>query len=587
MEASFGHSALSVFDVWPDARDFLADALDSKTAPEDERRRLFDLSLFAGARAWYSALDLTFLIKTSGQLAIPAFDRVRERFPTPLHLANPANADELAHIIRHLGLAVVRVGYIQKYARAFLDNPPRPGVRYRVRNYDRRDVGRRSESTEEPPQWYSTGYLTPDACDDDTEAWEIGHMTQGKYAIDSWRIFCRDEMLGRAEDWNGKGREPEFQPEWMRVMPQDKELRALLRWMWMRDGWEWDPVTGERTVLDDNLRNGTRSSDSDSNTAYEARDPKLATLRLYTPGDMSQRGPSGYGLGGGPAPYGGSSQPEESSGNILDQIRPYTSKAEDVLDNLSEPIKPYLPAIGRFLIVVTFLEDALRIMTQWSEQLLYLHDYRKIPTGITHIFLIVNVIAMVSCSTLVIIRKHSDYAVAGLMGVVVTQALGYGLIFDLNFFLRNLSVIGGLLMVLSDSWVRKTKAFAGLPQIDEKDRKMYFQLAGRVLLIFLFVGFVFSGQWSIWRVVVSLMGAGACVMVVVGFKAKFSATLLVVILSIFNLLVNNFWTLHEHHPHKDFAKYDFFQILSIVGGLLLLVNSGPGQFSIDEKKKVY
>ena len=22
--------------------------------------------------------------------------------------------------------------------------------------------------------------------------------------------------------------------------------------------------------------------------------------------------------------------------------------------------------------------------------------------------------------------------------------------------------------------------------------------------------------------------------------------------------------LHEHHPHKDFAKYDFFQILSIV-----------------------
>lgn len=36
----------------------------------------------------------------------------------------------------------------------------------------------------------------------------------------------------------------------------------------------------------------------------------------------------------------------------------------------------YLPAIGRFLIVVTFLEDALRIITQWSDQLTYLHDYR-------------------------------------------------------------------------------------------------------------------------------------------------------------------------------------------------------------------
>jgi ER-derived vesicles protein len=146
------------------------------------------------------------------------------------------------------------------------------------------------------------------------------------------------------------------------------------------------------------------------------------------------------------------------------------------------------------------------------------------------------------CSTLVITRKYSDYAVAGLAGVVVTQALGYGLIFDLNFFLRNLSVMGGLLMVLSDSWVRKTKAFAGLPSIDEKDRKMYFQLAGRVLLIFLFAGFILSGTWSLWRVIVAFFGFVACVMVVVGFKAKFSAIMLVVILSIFNLLVNNFWT---------------------------------------------
>jgi uncharacterized membrane protein YphA (DoxX/SURF4 family) len=168
-----------------------------------------------------------------------------------------------------------------------------------------------------------------------------------------------------------------------------------------------------------------------------------------------------------------------------------------------------------------------------------------VPTGLNHIFLIVNVIAMTTCSGLVITRKHSDYAVGGLIGVVVTQALGYGLIFDLNFFLRNLSVMGGLLMVLSDSWVRKTKAFAGLPEIDEKDRKMYFQLAGRVLLIFLFVGFVFSGTWSFWRVLVAALGFVACVMVVVGFKAKFSATMLVVILSIFNLLVNNFWTVSK------------------------------------------
>jgi len=164
-----------------------------------------------------------------------------------------------------------------------------------------------------------------------------------------------------------------------------------------------------------------------------------------------------------------------------------------------------------------------------------------VPWGITHLFLIANVIAMCICSVMVIIRKHSEYAVVGLIGVVITQALGYGLIFDLNFFLRNLSVMGGLLMVLSDSWVRR-RVFAGLPQIDEKDRKMYVQLMGRILLVFLFIGFVFTGSWSFWRVLVSLFGFVACVMVVVGFKAKLSAVMLVVLLSVFNLFVNNFWT---------------------------------------------
>ncbi|KAK6443414.1 ER-derived vesicles protein erv29 [Oleoguttula sp. CCFEE 5521] len=300
------------------------------------------------------------------------------------------------------------------------------------------------------------------------------------------------------------------------------------------------------------------------------------------------RGTASYNLNG---PSNNSFQNSRSEAtndpSPLDAIRAQTSKIEDWLDTISDPVKPYLPAIGRFLIVVTFLEDALRILTQWNDQLVYLRDYRKIPYGITHLFLLLNVLAMITCSTLIIARKQSEYAVIGLITVVVTQALGYGLIFDLNFFLRNLSVMGGLLMVLSDSWVRKKFAPAGLPTLDEKDRKMYFQLAGRVLLIFLFVGFVFAGEWNFGRVVVILIGAVACVMVAVGFKAKWSAIILVMILSVFNVFVNNFWTLHEHHPHKDFAKYDFFQILSIVGGLLLLVNMGPGQVSFDEKKKVY
>lgn len=68
-----------------------------------------------------------------------------------------------------------------------------------------------------------------------------------------------------------------------------------------------------------------------------------------------------------------------------------------------------------------------------------------------------------------------------------------------------------------------------------------FQLAGRILLIFLFVGFIFQGSWSIARVLVSVVGLGACIMVAVGFKAKYSASFLVALLSIFNVLINNWY----------------------------------------------
>jgi len=94
------------------------------------------------------------------------------------------------------------------------------------------------------------------------------------------------------------------------------------------------------------------------------------------------RGTAGYHLGnqntfGGGMGMGGPLRSDATNDpSPLDTIREQTSKIEDWLDTISDPVKPYLPHIGRFLIVVTFLEDALRIITQWSDQLVYLHDYR-------------------------------------------------------------------------------------------------------------------------------------------------------------------------------------------------------------------
>lgn len=93
--------------------------------------------------------------------------------------------------------------------------------------------------------------------------------------------------------------------------------------------------------------------------------------------------------------YGQSPYAPASSGSSeapLDKIRALSSKIEDYIDVYTQPIKPHLPALGRFLIVVTFLEDALRILTQWSDQKYYLQKHRHFPWGLSHLFLMTNVI---------------------------------------------------------------------------------------------------------------------------------------------------------------------------------------------------
>lgn len=199
---------------------------------------------------------------------MPVFHEVMERWQTPAELAT-ADPETLKSMIHKLGLAERRCEIIQKMAAAWTRQPPSKDVRFGIRDYpckgDGKDVrsgeafGPEDQQTVETPaepqqaNAYGEGAVKTKARGHGV-AWEIGHLTLGSYAIDSWRIFCRDVLLGRAEDWKGKGREPTFQPEWMRVQPNDKELRAYLRWMWMKEGWWWDPQTGEKQVLSEEMR---------------------------------------------------------------------------------------------------------------------------------------------------------------------------------------------------------------------------------------------------------------------------------------------------------------------------------------------
>lgn len=228
---------------------------------------------------------------------------------------------------------------------------------------------------------------------------------------------------------------------------------------------------------------------------------------------------------------------------------------ESKLNRYAAPIKPWVPAIGRTLLVSTFLEDSFRIVTQWEDQTYYLENFQKMPNFVAIAFLSLNVFLMILGSGMIITRQFTGLASGILTSTVVLQSLGYGLISDMNFLLRNLSVVGGLLLLLSDSLssAKKKDLFAGLPALSETSRSMYLQLAGRILLVALFFSFLLAGEMTIFRMLMSVVGLVVVVMVVIGFKAKYSAVLLVLFLSVANLVLNNWWNLHHNSPHR--VKY--------------------------------
>jgi hypothetical protein len=164
---------------------------------------------------------------------------------------------------------------------------------------------------------------------------------------------------------------------------------------------------------------------------------------------------------------------------------------------------------------------------------------------IVTVFLLGNIIAMTICSFLCIVKKMTEKAVAGLFVVVIVQGIGYGLLFTPNFLFRNMSIVGGLLMLLADFYSSSRKPiFAGLPTLNETDKATYMQLFGRILLVFLFMNSMLGGEYSLLRVIVSIIGFFGCVCVVVGFKAKYSAWMLIAFLTISNIILNDFWNTH-------------------------------------------
>lgn len=178
-----------------------------------------------------------FLNRTRGEQAMPVYYQLMERYPT-IEALSTAQIQDVVAMIHKLGFQNQRARKCIELAKAWLDRPPVKGKRYRKMDYpkkgDGRDIG-----------------VDEVISDEDTRVgWEIGGLPGvGAYALDSWRIFCRDKLRELPKTSEGEENE-EYEPEWTRVLPTDKELRAYLSWMWLKRGVKWNQESGAQTKAD-------------------------------------------------------------------------------------------------------------------------------------------------------------------------------------------------------------------------------------------------------------------------------------------------------------------------------------------------
>ena len=215
---------------------------------------------------------------------------------------------------------------------------------------------------------------------------------------------------------------------------------------------------------------------------------------------------------------------------------------------------------------------------QWSEQ----REYMDISWGcgwfLATLFVVINLVGQLGAVAMVLTRYKVDIACGLLFFIVVLQTIAYSILWDLQFLFRNLALIGALLLVLAESRVEGKSLFAGVPSLGENKPKMYLQLAGRILLVFMFLTLlrfemsamqvcvphstpkIIFQPFLELQIIQNLVGSLLMVLVTIGYKTKLSAFVLVFWLNLLNFYFNAWWTIPAYKPMRDFLKYDFFQV---------------------------
>jgi len=256
-----------------------------------------------------------------------------------------------------------------------------------------------------------------------------------------------------------------------------------------------------------------------------------------------------------------------------------------------------LGTLGPILLVITFLEDGLRVMMRWTEQMNYLTGTRHgmgFSSWFAVIALITSIVLQIGGALLVLQGdkipqlKGQNVKIGGgaLLAFLLLQPIMYGQHTDMDFMCRTLTLAGGLALLWQHDVQKqgaKADLFAGLDAgVTSQHSQELVQLVGRTLITLIFFYQMFEqaakSHAGIMHWIGAIITCAICAFVLLGFKAKAAGVLLLVLLSVGNMVMHPFWSVKPHM--YDFTKFYFFQTLSVMGGLMLLILHGPGGLSV-------
>lgn len=266
----------------------------------------------------------------------------------------------------------------------------------------------------------------------------------------------------------------------------------------------------------------------------------------------------------------------------------FLEKSEEWANSCLQRTKHILPHLGRIFLCSTFIEDGFRMFHQWGEQRDYINNTWNCGWFLAVMFVLINLTVQIGASLMVIARKQVQPACYSLFCIVFLQTFAYSILWDLKFLARSLSLVGAILLLLAENQKEKGNVFHNMPMMDDpsKTTKNYMQLAGRLLLVLMFITLL-KFNMNPLEIFRNLVGITLIVVIAIGFKTKLMSVVMILWLLTLNFFFNNFWKHRSTSIMYDFKKYDFFQTMTVVGGLIILIIIGPGGLSVDEKKKMY